>query len=64
MQRWPSISRRYTRHPSFANNVLPPRRHARRGLQRALTTVLNNYGRKIKMLKDDDKLSARTAGRF
>ena len=27
------------------------------GFKRALTTVLNNYGRKIKMLKDDDKLS-------
>ena len=27
------------------------------GFRRALTTVLNNYGRKIKMLKDDEKVS-------
>ena len=27
------------------------------GFKRALTTVLNNYGRKMKILKDDDKVS-------
>ncbi|MCI8399517.1 MAG: DNA topoisomerase (ATP-hydrolyzing) subunit B [Oscillibacter sp.] len=43
---------------SFANNV-----HTHEGgmheegLRRALTTVLNAYGKKIKMLKDDEKVS-------
>ena len=27
------------------------------GFKRALTTVLNNYGKKMKILKDDDKVS-------
>ena len=43
---------------SFANNVHTPEGGMHEeGFKRALTTVLNNYGRKIKMLKDDDKLS-------
>ena len=33
------------------------------GFKRALTTVLNSYGKKIKMLKDDEMSPARTAGR-
>ncbi|MCI8910293.1 MAG: DNA topoisomerase (ATP-hydrolyzing) subunit B [Oscillibacter sp.] len=43
---------------SFANNVhtLEGGMHEE-GFKRALTTVLNNYGRKIKMLKDDEKVS-------
>ncbi len=43
---------------SFANNVHTPEGGMHEeGFKRALTTVLNNYGRKIKMLKDDEKLS-------
>ena len=43
---------------SFANNVHTPEGGMHEeGLKRALTTVLNNYGRKIKMLKDDEKVS-------
>jgi len=43
---------------SFANNVRTPEGGMHEeGLKRALTTVLNNYGRKIKMLKDDEKVS-------
>ena len=43
---------------SFANNVHTPEGGMHEeGFRRALTTVLNNYGRKIKMLKDDEKVS-------
>ena len=43
---------------SFANNVRTPEGGMHEeGFKRALTTVLNNYGRKIKMLKDDEKVS-------
>ena len=43
---------------SFANNVHTPEGGMHEeGFKRALTTVLNNYGRKIKMLKDDEKVS-------
>ena len=43
---------------SFANNVRTPEGGMHEeGFRRALTTVLNNYGRKIKMLKDDEKIS-------
>ena len=43
---------------SFANNVHTPEGGMHEeGLKRALTTVLNNYGRKIKMLKEDEKVS-------
>ncbi len=43
---------------SFANNVhtLEGGMHEE-GFRRALTTVLNAYGRKIKLLKDDEKIS-------
>ncbi len=43
---------------SFANNVHTPEGGMHEeGFKRALTTVLNNYGKKIKMLKDDEKIS-------
>ena len=43
---------------SFANNVRTPEGGMHEeGFKRALTTVLNSYGRKIKMLKDDEKIS-------
>ena len=43
---------------SFANNVRTPEGGMHEeGFKRALTSVLNNYGRKIKMLKDDEKVS-------
>ena len=43
---------------SFANNVHTPEGGMHEeGFKRALTTVLNNYGRKIKMLKDDEKIT-------
>ena len=43
---------------SFANNVHTPEGGMHEeGFRRALTTVLNNYGKKIKLLKDDDKVS-------
>ena len=43
---------------SFANNVHPPEGGMHEeGFKRALTTVLNAYGRKIKMLKDEEKIS-------
>ena len=43
---------------SFANNVHTPEGGMHEeGFKRALTNVLNAYGRKIKMLKDDDKIS-------
>ena len=43
---------------SFANNVRTPEGGMHEeGFKRALTTVLNAYGRKIKMLKDDEKIS-------
>ena len=43
---------------SFANNVHTPEGGMHEeGLRRALTTVLNAYGKKIKMLKDDEKVS-------
>ncbi len=43
---------------SFANNVRTPEGGMHEeGFRRALTNVLNNYGRRIKMLKDDEKIS-------
>ncbi|MDD3346082.1 DNA topoisomerase (ATP-hydrolyzing) subunit B [Oscillibacter sp.] len=43
---------------SFANNVHTPEGGMHEeGFKRAITTVLNNYGHKIKMLKDDEKVS-------
>ena len=43
---------------SFANNVHTPEGGMHEeGFRRALTNVLNGYGRKIKMLKDDEKVS-------
>ena len=43
---------------SFANNVHTPEGGMHEeGFRRALTTALNNYGRKIKLLKDDEKVS-------
>ena len=43
---------------SFANNVHTPEGGMHEeGFKRALTNVLNAYGRKIKLLKDDEKLS-------
>ena len=43
---------------SFANNVHTPEGGMHEeGFKRALTTVLNAYGRKMKLLKDDDKVS-------
>ena len=43
---------------SFANNVHTPEGGMHEeGFRRALTNVLNAYGRKIKLLKDDEKVS-------
>ena len=43
---------------SFANNVRTPEGGMHEeGFRRALTSALNTYGRKIKMLKDDEKVS-------
>ena len=43
---------------SFANNVHTPEGGMHEeGLKRALTNVLNAYGRKAKLLKDEDKVS-------
>ena len=43
---------------SFANNVHTPEGGMHEeGFRRALTNALNAYGRKIKLLKDDDKVS-------
>ena len=43
---------------SFANNVHTPEGGMHEeGFKRALTTVLNAYGRKIKMLRDEEKIS-------
>ena len=43
---------------SFANNVHTPEGGMHEeGFKRALTNVLNAYGRKMKLLKDDDKVS-------
>ncbi len=43
---------------SFANNVHTPEGGMHEeGFKRALTTVLNAYGKKMKILKDDDKIS-------
>ncbi|MCI7472974.1 MAG: DNA topoisomerase (ATP-hydrolyzing) subunit B [Clostridiales bacterium] len=43
---------------SFANNVHTPEGGMHEeGFKRALTTVLNNYGKKMKILKDEDKVS-------
>ena len=43
---------------SFANNVHTPEGGMHEeGFRRALTTALNTYGRKIKLLKDDEKIS-------
>jgi len=43
---------------SFANNVHTPEGGMHEeGFKRALTNVLNAYGHKIKMLKDEDKIS-------
>ena len=43
---------------SFANNVHTPEGGMHEeGFRRALTSALNTYGRKIKLLKDDEKIS-------
>ena len=43
---------------SFANNVHTPEGGMHEeGFKRALTTVFNNYGKKMKILKDEDKVS-------
>ena len=43
---------------SFANNVHTPEGGMHEdGFKRALTAVLNNYGKKYKILKDEDKVS-------
>ena len=43
---------------SFANNIHTPEGGMHEeGFKRALTTVLNNYGKKMKILKDDEKVS-------
>lgn len=43
---------------SFANNIHTPEGGMHEeGFRRALTTVLNNYGKKIGVLKNDDKVS-------
>ena len=43
---------------SFANNVHTPEGGMHEeGFKRALTTVLNNYGRKVKLLKDEEKVT-------
>ena len=43
---------------SFANNVHTPEGGMHEeGLKRALTNVLNTYGKKMKILKDEDKVS-------
>ena len=43
---------------SFANNVRTPEGGMHEeGFKRALTNVLNNYGHRTKMLKDDEKIS-------
>ena len=43
---------------SFANNVHTPEGGMHEeGLKRALTNVLNTYGKKMKLLKDEDKVS-------
>ena len=43
---------------SFANNVHTPEGGMHEeGFKRALTSVLNAYGRKIKLIKDDEKVS-------
>ncbi|MBM6871414.1 DNA topoisomerase (ATP-hydrolyzing) subunit B [Pseudoflavonifractor phocaeensis] len=43
---------------SFANNVHTPEGGMHEeGFKRALTTVLNNYGKKMKLLKEDEKVS-------
>ena len=43
---------------SFANNVHTPEGGLHEeGFKRALTTVLNNYGKKMKILKDEEKVS-------
>ena len=43
---------------SFANNVHTPEGGMHEeGFKRALTNVLNSYGRKMKILKDDEKVS-------
>ena len=48
---------------SFANNVHTPEGGMHEtGFKQALTNVLNAYGKKMKILKDEDKVSARTAG--
>ncbi len=43
---------------SFANNIHTPEGGMHEeGFKRALTAALNNYGHKVKMLKDEDKVS-------
>ena len=43
---------------SFANNIHTPEGGMHEeGFKRAITTVLNNYGKKMKILKDDEKVS-------
>ncbi len=43
---------------SFANNIHTPEGGMHEeGFKRAITTVLNSYGKKMKLLKDDEKVS-------
>ena len=43
---------------SFANNIHTPEGGMHEeGFRRALTTVINNYGKKVGLLKNDDKVS-------
>ncbi len=43
---------------SFANNIHTPEGGMHEeGFKRALTTVINNYGKRMKIIKDDDKVS-------
>ena len=47
-----------TRNKTFANNVHTPEGGMHEeGFKRALTNALNTYGRKMKILKDDEKVS-------
>ena len=49
---------------SFANNVHTPEGGMHEtGFKQALTNVLNAYGKKMKILKDETRCRARTAGR-
>ena len=49
---------------SFANNVHTPEGGMHEeGFKRALTNALNAYGRRMKLLKEDEKVSGEDCGR-